>query len=65
MNNKRELEEINRPIMQRLVSQGKITIPNEIREVYNLKDGDMLEVLVIGFYRNDGNKNSQPTGEDK
>lgn len=62
----RKLEEINRSIMQRLVSGGKITIPNEIREIYDIQDGDMLEVLIIGFYRNDGhNENYQPEGDEE
>lgn len=55
MSNKPELIEINKSIIQRIVSNGRITIPNEMREIYGLKDGDLMEVLVIGFYRNDGN----------
>jgi len=54
MSNKPELIKINKSIIQRIVSNGRITIPNEMREIYGLQDGDLMEVLVIGFYRNDG-----------
>jgi len=58
---------INKQIMQRIVSNGRITIPGEIRDVYNLKDGDMMEILVLGYYQNNGNKNYQApeSGEER
>jgi len=62
MSEKPKIIEINKPIVQRIVSNGRITIPGEIREIYNLQDGDLMEVLIIGFYRN---SNYQPTGGDK
>ena len=59
--------EINKQIMQRIVSNGRITIPGEIRDVYDLKDGDMMEILVLGFYQNNGKQNYQPpeSGEER
>ena len=63
----KKIIEINRPIVQRILSNGRITIPNEIREIYNLKDGDMMEMLIIGFYRNNGKTNYQApeSGEER
>lgn len=65
MEQNQKLTEINRSVLQRLVSNGKITIPNEIREIYDLKDGDMLEVLIIGFYRNNVGDGGGTGGEER
>jgi len=65
MSNKTNIIEINKPIIQRIVSNGRITIPNEIREIYNLQDGDLMEMLIIGFYKNNSNRNYQPNDSEE
>ena len=65
MPEKPKLTEINKPIIQRIVSNGRITIPSEIREIYNLQDGDLMEVLIIGFYKNNGGVKKDGEGDRK
>ena len=52
----RKLIEINKPIVQLVYSDGRITIPKPIRKIYNIKEGDTVELLLIGFYKNNGGK---------
>lgn len=54
----RKLIEINKPLIQLVYSDGRITIPKNFRRIYNIEEGDIVEVLLIGFRKNNGGGNS-------
>lgn len=40
--------------IRELFSKGKITIPREIRELYGIRDGDFVQVKILGVVRAEG-----------
>lgn len=51
---KHNLIEINKPLIQLVYSDGRVTIPMEYRKAYNIEEGDIVELLLIGFRKNNG-----------
>jgi len=40
------MREEKHKFLARVISRGRITIPDEIRELLNIKEGDLLEVTI-------------------
>jgi len=51
--------EINKSIIQLVYSDGRIIIPKPIRDLYNIQEGDTVEALIIGRYKNNGKKKNK------
>ena len=52
----RQRKSVRREILVRLSTEGRITIPPHVQELYDLKKGDLLEMILTGILKNDGKK---------
>jgi len=52
-----QLTPINKQTQQTVYSDGRIIIPRPLRKLFGIKPGDTVELLLIGFYKNDGGEN--------
>ena len=59
-----QLIPVNKQTQQTVYSDGRIIIPRPIRKLFGIKKGDTVELLLIGFYRNDGGGNEEGSKTD-
>jgi len=50
-----EMREINEQCIQPCVESYRVTIPGEIRKLYNIQKGDMIRFIITGLHKKNNN----------